>query len=142
MCFIGGWRDFFLVRDTYLLKGFFAFLITAAVLFFTFFSAGKYLSNYPWFARPADRIVGSDYSEDLDLTAADNPYREMDDCQLLMAPDRRWCPRHTVLVPQSQRQFHIASRRPGLLSALEITSSLSKRLPVKSINCDISIPPL
>ncbi|MBQ9992185.1 MAG: hypothetical protein IJP33_02010 [Firmicutes bacterium] len=51
MCFIGGWRDFFLIRDTYLLKGFFAFLITSAILFFYFDATGHYMKNYPWFEQ-------------------------------------------------------------------------------------------
>ena len=29
MCFVGGWRDFILVRDTELLKGVLAFFVTA-----------------------------------------------------------------------------------------------------------------
>jgi uncharacterized membrane protein YedE/YeeE len=33
LCFIGGIRDFILVRDTYLLKGLFAFAITAWIAF-------------------------------------------------------------------------------------------------------------
>ena len=54
MCFIGGWRDFFLIRDTYLLKGFISFFLTAAILFFAFYSCGAYLKSYPWFARMND----------------------------------------------------------------------------------------
>lgn len=53
MCFIGGWRDFLLIRDKYLLKGFFAFLITAAVLFFVAHQADVYMQDYPWYTRPA-----------------------------------------------------------------------------------------
>ncbi|MBQ9991845.1 MAG: hypothetical protein IJP33_00260, partial [Firmicutes bacterium] len=52
MCFIGGWRDFFLVRDTYLLRGFIIFFITSLCLFLIFYHAGFYLNNYPWFNRP------------------------------------------------------------------------------------------
>ena len=51
MCFIGGWRDFFLIRDTYLLKGFFAFLIAAAVFYGIMDFKGEYLPNYPWFEQ-------------------------------------------------------------------------------------------
>lgn len=49
MCFIGGWRDFFLIRDTYLLKGFFTFLLTAIVLFYFFDTQNYYLKGYPFF---------------------------------------------------------------------------------------------
>lgn len=51
MCFIGGWRDFFLIRDTYLLKGFIAFAVTAAIVFFVCSNAGLYVKNYPWFQK-------------------------------------------------------------------------------------------
>ena len=50
MCFIGGWRDFFLIRDTYLLKGFFSLLIAAALFFFLMDISGEYVSDYPSFA--------------------------------------------------------------------------------------------
>jgi len=63
MCFIGGWRDFFLIRDTYLLKGFFAFLIAAAVLFFVLDANGVYLKNYPWFEQRA--IIGEELYSDI-----------------------------------------------------------------------------
>ena len=52
MCFIGGWRDFFLIRDTYLLKGFFSFVIASAVFFFICYAMGEYVKDYPWFNRP------------------------------------------------------------------------------------------
>jgi len=52
MCFIGGWRDFFLIKDTYLLKGFFSFVIAAALFFFLFDLSGAYIKDYPWFDRP------------------------------------------------------------------------------------------
>ena len=64
MCFIGGWRDFFLIRDTYLLKGFFAFLITAAILFAVFNHSGYYLKNYPWYQHA---VTSVDDIEDTDI---------------------------------------------------------------------------
>ena len=54
MCFIGGWRDFFLIRDTYLLKGFFAFLLSAALMFFLMYNADYYMKDYPWFQEQSD----------------------------------------------------------------------------------------
>ena len=84
MCFIGGWRDFFLIRDKYLLKGFFSFLISAAVFFFIFSFAGNYLKDYPWFARPP--LV----FEPVDLnpfeTILPEAYRNMSYCDLMLAP--------------------------------------------------------
>ncbi|MCL2817464.1 MAG: hypothetical protein FWD39_03635 [Clostridiales bacterium] len=55
MCFIGGWRDYFLVKDTYLLKGFFAFFAAAIFFFFVFFMAGykDTMAEYPRFLQPA-----------------------------------------------------------------------------------------
>ncbi|MBQ9992880.1 MAG: hypothetical protein IJP33_05585 [Firmicutes bacterium] len=61
MCFIGGWRDFFLIRDTYLLKGFFSFLLSAALFFFAFYAVGAYIADYPAFM--AERF------QDIDLAA-------------------------------------------------------------------------
>ncbi|MBQ9992202.1 MAG: hypothetical protein IJP33_02095 [Firmicutes bacterium] len=84
MCFIGGWRDFFLIRDTYLLKGFFAFLITAVIVFFVFFSADYYLANYPWFDRPPQKVANVDawsVGDEHDLV------RHADYCDLIFAPD-------------------------------------------------------
>lgn len=49
MCFIGGMRDFVLVRDTYLLKGFFGFLLSAAVFYYLADSIGGNLYGYPWY---------------------------------------------------------------------------------------------
>ncbi|MCL2678424.1 MAG: YeeE/YedE family protein [Clostridiales bacterium] len=59
MCFIGGWRDFFLVRDTYLLKGFIAFFVTAALFFFGFWLTGNRtaMATYPWVARDAEIVL-------------------------------------------------------------------------------------
>ena len=49
MCFIGGMRDYFLVRDTYLIKGLFTFLIFAFIGFFMFHFISKAISTFPWF---------------------------------------------------------------------------------------------
>lgn len=51
MCFIGGVRDFIIVRDTFLLKGFFGFLVTAIVMFMLLNSMGVYLKDYPWYNK-------------------------------------------------------------------------------------------
>src|SRR5665647_567622 len=48
MCFIGGMRDFVLVRDTYLLKGLVAFFVTAAILFPLANALGGDTLGYPW----------------------------------------------------------------------------------------------
>ncbi|MFO8144006.1 MAG: YedE family putative selenium transporter [Dehalococcoidales bacterium] len=47
MCFVGGWRDLFLVRDTYLFKGIMAFFIAALI---TNYAAGNFGSEgiYHW----------------------------------------------------------------------------------------------
>jgi YedE family putative selenium metabolism protein len=47
MCFVGGWRDLFLTRDTYLFSGIFAFFIAALV---TNYVAGNFGSSgiYHW----------------------------------------------------------------------------------------------
>lgn len=57
MCFIGGMRDYVLVRDTYLLKGVAAFLLTAAVLFYLSNLAGGDVYGYPWYEREAGTSV-------------------------------------------------------------------------------------
>ena len=91
MCFIGGWRDFFLIRDKYLLKGFISFFLTAALLFFVFYSAGYYLKNYPWFNRPPMKITATDYlSRGYDSVGdyiEEGAPRAMDACELLNSPD-------------------------------------------------------
>lgn len=51
MCFIGGMRDYVLVRDTALLKGLISFLVTAAVLFPLTQALGGDTPGYPWYAR-------------------------------------------------------------------------------------------
>jgi len=86
MCFIGGWRDFFLIRDTYLLKGFFSFVITAAILFFAFHSAGYYLKNYPWYDRPPTVYAAIGMVIE-NVIVEEEPTRTKSYCDLLTAPD-------------------------------------------------------
>ena len=91
MCFIGGWRDFFLIRDTYLLKGFISFLFTAVILFFAFYSAGYYLKNYPWFNRPPIVISTINYNALAAQSVGDyievESSRDMNECELMNSPD-------------------------------------------------------
>lgn len=49
MCFIGGMRDWYLVRDTYLIKGLFAFLVFAFVGFVIFHFISPAIKTFPWF---------------------------------------------------------------------------------------------
>ena len=84
MCFIGGWRDFFLIRDKYLLKGFLAFLISAAVFFFVFHTAGNYLGKYPWFNRPPDMFEVFEFMPDERFELPKQ--RQMESCELFMTP--------------------------------------------------------
>lgn len=49
MCFIGGIRDYFLVRDFYLLKGLFTFLLSAFISFFIFHFISSAIKTFPWF---------------------------------------------------------------------------------------------
>lgn len=51
LCFIGGMRDWVLVRDTYLLRGLFGFLGGALVGFGVFWLLSPALKTFPWFAR-------------------------------------------------------------------------------------------
>ncbi len=46
-CSIGGFRDYFLARDTYLLKGYFGVLIGAGIGFAVFKFMGGSVPNYP-----------------------------------------------------------------------------------------------
>jgi len=48
MCFIGGMRDLYLVRDTYLIKGLLAFFIAALVGFVLFRFVSPALKTFPW----------------------------------------------------------------------------------------------
>ncbi len=55
LCFIGGMRDYVLVKDTYLLKGLFGFFLGAFlgfILFHYVFAAGT-LKTFPWFINGA-----------------------------------------------------------------------------------------
>ncbi|MBW2037019.1 MAG: YeeE/YedE family protein [Deltaproteobacteria bacterium] len=49
MCFIGGMRDYYLVKDTYLIKGLIAFLICAFAGFLLFQFVAPALKTFPWF---------------------------------------------------------------------------------------------
>ena len=84
MCFIGGWRDFFLIRDTYLLKGFFSFLIAAALFFFLFYTAGAYVKDYPWFAKPPATYTSA--AEIVFLQPEYEVYRNLSYCELSTLP--------------------------------------------------------
>ena len=55
MCFIGGMRDYILVRDTYLIKGLFGFLAAAFLGFVLFHFAipCATLGTFPWFMNGA-----------------------------------------------------------------------------------------
>ncbi|MDX1691811.1 MAG: YeeE/YedE thiosulfate transporter family protein [Acidimicrobiia bacterium] len=55
MCFVGGIRDWILVRDTFLLKGLVAFVLVAWVLFPVFAALGGVA--VPEFGRPTVRIL-------------------------------------------------------------------------------------
>jgi len=55
MCFIGGIRDWILVRDTFLLKGLVAFVLVGWVLFPAFAALGG--AAVPEFGRPGLRVV-------------------------------------------------------------------------------------
>lgn len=86
MCFIGGWRDFFLIRDSYLLKGFISFLITAAVLFFAFDAADFYLKNYPWF-KPRGFVSLVNMNAGIDGVWEDYVAKGVDVCELSNMPN-------------------------------------------------------
>ncbi|MDL1970883.1 MAG: YeeE/YedE family protein [Candidatus Desulfofervidaceae bacterium] len=55
LCFIGGMRDYVLVRDSYLLKGLFSFFLGALVGFilFHYVLPCATLKTFPWFANGA-----------------------------------------------------------------------------------------
>ena len=48
-CFIGGVRDYFLVKDKHLIKGLFGFFIGALISFAIFSAIGGSVPNFPWF---------------------------------------------------------------------------------------------
>lgn len=62
MCFIGGIRDYVIVRDTFLLKGFIGFLVTAIIMFMILNSMGVYLKDYPWYDKKPEMISLTDYA--------------------------------------------------------------------------------
>ncbi len=49
LCFIGGMRDFVLIRDTYLIRGLFAFMISAFIGFLVFHFLSPSIKTFPWF---------------------------------------------------------------------------------------------
>lgn len=49
LCFIGGIRDYYLIRDTYLIKGLFTFLVCAFAGFMLFQFISPALKTFPWF---------------------------------------------------------------------------------------------
>ena len=49
LCFIGGMRDWTLIRDTYLLKGIFAFMVAALAGFILFHFVSPAIKTFPWF---------------------------------------------------------------------------------------------
>jgi uncharacterized membrane protein YedE/YeeE len=51
MCFVGGMRDWYLVRDTYLIKGLFAFIISTLVWLAIFRVFAPALKTFPWVAN-------------------------------------------------------------------------------------------
>lgn len=63
MCFIGGVRDFLIVKDTTLLKGFIGFLVTAIIVFLLLNSMGVYLKDYPWFNKKPESMSLVDYAQ-------------------------------------------------------------------------------
>jgi len=62
MCFIGGVRDYIIVKDTFLLKGFIGFLVTATVMLILLNSMGVYLKDYPWYAKKPEMQSIVDYA--------------------------------------------------------------------------------
>ena len=49
MCFVGGMRDYYLVKDTYLLKGLFTFMVCALAGFILFQFVSPAIKTFPWF---------------------------------------------------------------------------------------------
>jgi uncharacterized membrane protein YedE/YeeE len=49
LCFIGGMRDWVLVKDTYLIKGLFAFMMAAVGGFVIFYFMSSAIKTFPWF---------------------------------------------------------------------------------------------
>lgn len=57
MCFIGGMRDYALVRDTELLKGLLSFFVTAAILYPLASAVGGSTLGYPWYDHEKSRAA-------------------------------------------------------------------------------------
>jgi len=58
LCFIGGMRDYILVKDTYLIKGLFGFFIGALLGFILFHSISiASLKSFPWFLNGASIFI-------------------------------------------------------------------------------------
>ena len=70
MCFIGGIRDYIIVKDTYLVKGFLGFLLTAIVMFMILNSFGVYLKDYPWYNKKPEMMSLTDYAREKGLAYA------------------------------------------------------------------------
>ncbi len=49
LCFIGGMRDWVLVRDTHLLKGLFSFIVAVFFGFLIFYFISPAIKTFPWF---------------------------------------------------------------------------------------------
>jgi uncharacterized membrane protein YedE/YeeE len=49
LCFIGGMRDLYLVRDTHQIKGLFGLIIGAAISYALFSVIGGAVPSFPWF---------------------------------------------------------------------------------------------
>jgi hypothetical protein len=58
MCFVGGFRDFLLVRDKGLLEGLFAFFITSWIISFLFERFGLITTNYPTLFESVFSVYG------------------------------------------------------------------------------------
>lgn len=57
LCLVGGFRDYILVKDKYLLKGFISLLLTAIVLFFIFGAVFHSIQDYPQFYKAGNTLT-------------------------------------------------------------------------------------
>lgn len=57
MCFVGGMRDWYLVRDTYLIKGLFAFVVSAFFWFLIFYFVSPAIKTFPWFLNGSSVFI-------------------------------------------------------------------------------------
>ncbi len=74
MCFIGGIRDFILVRDMYLLKGLVSLLVVASLAYPALKAVGGRVDGYPWFKELArEEGFGKDYRQIYGYGACDIP---------------------------------------------------------------------